>query len=122
MKMNADLRKEREAASFKTELLTNFLDGGAEQTLRRKKIGESGRDGMQRQPQPLCVWPLSAACPSSRQAVAADADHCPSRTLPSFYPLKVHVCIWTNIALKGETPSSPQFWDGAHKRCLRRAF
>ncbi|XP_015675183.1 peroxisomal acyl-coenzyme A oxidase 1 isoform X1 [Protobothrops mucrosquamatus] len=36
--MNADLRKEREAASFKTELLTNFLDGGAEQTLRRKKI------------------------------------------------------------------------------------
>uniref|UniRef100_A0A1W7RJQ7 Acyl-coenzyme A oxidase n=1 Tax=Agkistrodon contortrix contortrix TaxID=8713 RepID=A0A1W7RJQ7_AGKCO len=36
--MNADLRKEREAASFKTELLTNFLDGDAERTLRRKKI------------------------------------------------------------------------------------
>uniref|UniRef100_T1DMI4 Acyl-coenzyme A oxidase n=1 Tax=Crotalus horridus TaxID=35024 RepID=T1DMI4_CROHD len=36
--MNADLRKEREAASFKTELLTNVLDGGAERTLRRKKI------------------------------------------------------------------------------------
>ncbi|KAL7989430.1 hypothetical protein Chor_012096 [Crotalus horridus] len=38
VKMNADLRKEREAASFKTELLTNVLDGGAERTLRRKKI------------------------------------------------------------------------------------
>ncbi|XP_039183969.1 peroxisomal acyl-coenzyme A oxidase 1 isoform X1 [Crotalus tigris] len=36
--MNADLRKEREAASFKTELLTNVLDGSAERTLRRKKI------------------------------------------------------------------------------------
>ncbi|KAM3845671.1 peroxisomal acyl-coenzyme A oxidase 1 isoform 1-T1 [Vipera latastei] len=36
--MNADLRKEREAASFKTELLTNLLDGDAERTLRRKKI------------------------------------------------------------------------------------
>ncbi|XP_013925923.1 PREDICTED: peroxisomal acyl-coenzyme A oxidase 1 isoform X2 [Thamnophis sirtalis] len=36
--MNADLRKEREAASFKVELLTNLLDGGADRTLRRKKI------------------------------------------------------------------------------------
>ncbi|XP_070595973.1 peroxisomal acyl-coenzyme A oxidase 1 isoform X3 [Erythrolamprus reginae] len=36
--MNADLRKEREAASFKTELVTNLLDGGAERTLRRKEI------------------------------------------------------------------------------------
>ncbi|XP_058021928.1 peroxisomal acyl-coenzyme A oxidase 1 isoform X2 [Ahaetulla prasina] len=36
--MNADLRKEREAASFKTELLTYLLDGGAERTLRRKEI------------------------------------------------------------------------------------
>ncbi|ETE62771.1 Peroxisomal acyl-coenzyme A oxidase 1 [Ophiophagus hannah] len=36
--MNADLRKEREAASFKTELLTNLLDGGAERTRRRKEI------------------------------------------------------------------------------------
>ncbi|XP_034264504.1 peroxisomal acyl-coenzyme A oxidase 1 isoform X1 [Pantherophis guttatus] len=36
--MNADLQKEREAASFKTELLTYLLDGGAERTLRRKEI------------------------------------------------------------------------------------
>ncbi|KAM6468967.1 peroxisomal acyl-coenzyme A oxidase 1 isoform 2-T2 [Liasis olivaceus] len=36
--MNPDLRKEREAASFKAELLTNILDGGAERTRRRKEI------------------------------------------------------------------------------------
>uniref|UniRef100_A0A8C6YN89 Acyl-coenzyme A oxidase n=1 Tax=Naja naja TaxID=35670 RepID=A0A8C6YN89_NAJNA len=36
--MNADLRKEREGASFKTELLTNLLDGGAERTRRRKEL------------------------------------------------------------------------------------
>ncbi|KAJ6660455.1 hypothetical protein lerEdw1_017879 [Lerista edwardsae] len=36
--MNPDLRKEREAASFNPELLTNVLDGGVEQTRRRKEI------------------------------------------------------------------------------------
>ncbi|XP_063149124.1 peroxisomal acyl-coenzyme A oxidase 1 isoform X1 [Candoia aspera] len=36
--MNPDLRKEREAASFKAELLTNILDGGADRTRRRKEI------------------------------------------------------------------------------------
>ncbi|XP_053155313.1 peroxisomal acyl-coenzyme A oxidase 1 isoform X1 [Hemicordylus capensis] len=38
MNMNPDLRKEREAASFKTEPLTNVLDGGAERTRRRREI------------------------------------------------------------------------------------
>ncbi|KAF7249057.1 Peroxisomal acyl-coenzyme A oxidase 1, partial [Varanus komodoensis] len=36
--MNPDLRKEREAASFNTELLTHLLDGGAERTQRRREI------------------------------------------------------------------------------------
>ncbi|XP_062976396.1 peroxisomal acyl-coenzyme A oxidase 1 isoform X2 [Elgaria multicarinata webbii] len=36
--MNPDLRKEREAASFNTELLTYVLDGGVERTRRRKEI------------------------------------------------------------------------------------
>ncbi|XP_066470200.1 peroxisomal acyl-coenzyme A oxidase 1 isoform X1 [Tiliqua scincoides] len=38
MAMNPDLRKEREAATFNTELLTHVLDGGAEITQRRKEI------------------------------------------------------------------------------------
>nr|XP_056712824.1 peroxisomal acyl-coenzyme A oxidase 1 isoform X2 [Euleptes europaea] len=38
MAMNPDLRKEREAATFSTELLTHVLDGGAERTRRRKEI------------------------------------------------------------------------------------
>ncbi|PKU36821.1 peroxisomal acyl-coenzyme a oxidase 1 isoform x1 [Limosa lapponica baueri] len=36
--MNADLRRERAAATFQTELLTHILDGGAERTRRRKEI------------------------------------------------------------------------------------
>ncbi|XP_003217249.2 peroxisomal acyl-coenzyme A oxidase 1 isoform X1 [Anolis carolinensis] len=36
--MNPDLRKERSAVSFNTELLTNVLDGGVERTRRRKEI------------------------------------------------------------------------------------
>ncbi|XP_060620629.2 peroxisomal acyl-coenzyme A oxidase 1 isoform X1 [Anolis sagrei] len=36
--MNPDLRKERGSGSFKTELLTNLLDGGVERTRRRKEI------------------------------------------------------------------------------------
>ncbi|XP_075375278.1 peroxisomal acyl-coenzyme A oxidase 1 isoform X3 [Mycteria americana] len=36
--MNADLRRERAAATFQPELLTHVLDGGAERTRRRKEI------------------------------------------------------------------------------------
>ncbi|XP_068007588.1 peroxisomal acyl-coenzyme A oxidase 1 isoform X1 [Melanerpes formicivorus] len=36
--MNPDLRRERAAATFPTELLTHILDGGAERTRRRKEI------------------------------------------------------------------------------------
>lgn len=36
--MNADLRRERAAATFQPELLTHILDGGAERTRRRKEI------------------------------------------------------------------------------------
>lgn len=42
MMMNADLRRERAAATFQPELLTHILDGGAERTRRRKEIGEGG--------------------------------------------------------------------------------
>ncbi|XP_048345909.1 peroxisomal acyl-coenzyme A oxidase 1 isoform X1 [Sphaerodactylus townsendi] len=38
MAVNPDLRKEREAASFNTELLTNILDGDTERTRRRREI------------------------------------------------------------------------------------
>ncbi|NXA55535.1 ACOX1 oxidase, partial [Nothocercus julius] len=38
MVMNADLRRERAAATFQPELLTNVLDGGAERTRRRREI------------------------------------------------------------------------------------
>lgn len=40
MSVNADLRRERAAATFQPELLTHILDGGAERTRRRKEIGE----------------------------------------------------------------------------------
>ncbi|XP_019398151.1 PREDICTED: peroxisomal acyl-coenzyme A oxidase 1 isoform X1 [Crocodylus porosus] len=36
--MNPDLRREREAAAFQSELLTHVLDGGAERTSRRREI------------------------------------------------------------------------------------
>ncbi|XP_069050723.1 peroxisomal acyl-coenzyme A oxidase 1 isoform X1 [Lepisosteus oculatus] len=36
--MNPDLRKERDNATFKTDLLTYILDGGAEKTQRRREI------------------------------------------------------------------------------------
>lgn len=42
MSVNADLRRERAAATFQPELLTHILDGGAERTRRRKEIGEGG--------------------------------------------------------------------------------
>ncbi|KAM8797094.1 peroxisomal acyl-coenzyme A oxidase 1 isoform 2-T2 [Eudromia elegans] len=38
MVMNADLRRERAAATFQPELLTHVLDGGAERTRRRREI------------------------------------------------------------------------------------
>lgn len=37
--VNEDLRRERTKCTFNTEELTNFLDGGANQTLNRRKIG-----------------------------------------------------------------------------------
>ncbi|KAK1163669.1 peroxisomal acyl-coenzyme A oxidase 1 isoform X1 [Acipenser oxyrinchus oxyrinchus] len=36
--MNPDICKERESATFQTELLTNILDGGADKTARRREI------------------------------------------------------------------------------------
>ncbi|KAF6092049.1 acyl-CoA oxidase 1 [Phyllostomus discolor] len=36
--MNPDLRRERAAASFNPDLLTHILDGGAENTRRRREI------------------------------------------------------------------------------------
>ncbi|XP_072539506.1 peroxisomal acyl-coenzyme A oxidase 1 isoform X2 [Salminus brasiliensis] len=36
--MNPDIRRERENASFNTQILTNILDGGAEKTRRRREI------------------------------------------------------------------------------------
>ncbi|KAB5584460.1 hypothetical protein PHYPO_G00107780 [Pangasianodon hypophthalmus] len=36
--MNPDLRRERENATFESEILTNFLDGGVEKTRRRREI------------------------------------------------------------------------------------
>ncbi|RLV99391.1 hypothetical protein DV515_00009971 [Chloebia gouldiae] len=38
MSVNADLRRERAAATFQPELLTHILDGGPERTRRRKEI------------------------------------------------------------------------------------
>lgn len=37
--VNEDLKREREKCTFNTEELTNFLDGGADKTLRRRKLG-----------------------------------------------------------------------------------
>ncbi|KAK6478137.1 peroxisomal acyl-coenzyme A oxidase 1 isoform X1 [Huso huso] len=36
--MNPDICKERDSATFQTELLTNILDGGADKTARRREI------------------------------------------------------------------------------------
>lgn len=44
--MNPDLRKERAAATFNPELITNILDGSAENTRRRREIGEAGASGL----------------------------------------------------------------------------
>uniref|UniRef100_A0AAY4AC15 Acyl-coenzyme A oxidase n=1 Tax=Denticeps clupeoides TaxID=299321 RepID=A0AAY4AC15_9TELE len=38
--MNPDIRRERENATFSTELLTNILDGDQEKTRRRREIGQ----------------------------------------------------------------------------------
>ena len=38
--MNPDITKERLAATFDVEKLTNVLDGGPEKTRRRREIGE----------------------------------------------------------------------------------
>jgi hypothetical protein len=37
--VNDDLRKERTTCTFNTEELTNFIDGGAEYTDKRRQIG-----------------------------------------------------------------------------------
>lgn len=37
--VNLDLQKEREKCTFNIEELTNFLDGGVDKTLNRRKIG-----------------------------------------------------------------------------------
>lgn len=39
--VNEDLRKEREKCTFNIEELTNFLDGGVNMTIRRRKLGMS---------------------------------------------------------------------------------
>jgi len=38
-KVNEDLRKERLKCTFNTEELTHFLDGDANKTLNRRKLG-----------------------------------------------------------------------------------
>lgn len=37
--VNVDLKKERERCTFNIEELTNFLDGGVNKTLDRRKLG-----------------------------------------------------------------------------------
>jgi len=37
--VNVDLQNERKKCTFNTEELTNFLDGGEQKTLRRRKLG-----------------------------------------------------------------------------------
>lgn len=37
--INKDLQNERDKCTFNTEELTNFLDGGVNKTLARRKIG-----------------------------------------------------------------------------------
>jgi len=39
LKVNEDLQKERLKCTFNTEELTNFLDGNANKTLVRRKLG-----------------------------------------------------------------------------------
>lgn len=39
--VNEDLRKERETCTFDLDELTNFLDGGAENTRRRRRLGNT---------------------------------------------------------------------------------
>lgn len=39
MKVNEDLQKEREKCTFNIEELTHFLDGGADKTFNRRKLG-----------------------------------------------------------------------------------
>jgi len=39
LKVNEDLRKERLKCTFNTEELTHFLDGDANKTLSRRKLG-----------------------------------------------------------------------------------
>lgn len=51
--MNADLRRERAAATFQPELLTHILDGGADRTRRRKEIGEGGPERAAASPRPV---------------------------------------------------------------------
>lgn len=48
--MNPDLLRERAAASFNPELLTQILDGSPENTRRRREIGEGGRPGLPASP------------------------------------------------------------------------
>lgn len=40
VKVNEDLQKERNKCDFNVEELTNFLDGGVNETEKRKKIGK----------------------------------------------------------------------------------
>ena len=40
--MNPDLQRERDAASFDVCTLTHLLDGGADQTVERHRLGGSG--------------------------------------------------------------------------------
>lgn len=44
--MNEDLRRERASATFNPELLTHILDGGPENTRRRREIGEGCGPGL----------------------------------------------------------------------------
>lgn len=39
VKVNEDLQKERNKCDFNVEELTNFLDGGVDETKKRKRIG-----------------------------------------------------------------------------------
>lgn len=39
MKVNTDLQKERDTCTFNIEELTNYLDGGVNNTEQRRKIG-----------------------------------------------------------------------------------
>lgn len=45
--MNPDILRERENATFNTDLLTNILDGDQEKTRRRREIGQSNTSQVQ---------------------------------------------------------------------------